>query len=132
MLKTVGNPSTRYGDQTIVGGNLVLGTAGKGIDFSANGGNVLTQYDEGTWTATLTGTGGAPTTPVTVNGTYTQVGRQVTVQAYFENVDTIMNSYLSDNDTNIVVAVQNLEKTMKENTNLIKEYFSQNMLIVIF
>lgn len=88
MLKTVGNPSTRYGDQTIVDGSLVIGTAGEGIDFSANGGNVLTQYDEGTWTATLTGSGGAPTTPVTVTGTYTQIGRQVTVQAYFENVDT--------------------------------------------
>ena len=36
MLKTVGNPSTRYGDQTIVDGNLVIGTAGKGIDFSAD------------------------------------------------------------------------------------------------
>lgn len=38
MLKTVGNPSTRYGDQTIVDGNLVIGTAGDGIDFSANQG----------------------------------------------------------------------------------------------
>jgi hypothetical protein len=31
MLKTVGNPSTRFGDQTIVNGNLVIGTAGKGV-----------------------------------------------------------------------------------------------------
>lgn len=36
MLKTVGNPSTRFGDQTILDGNLVIGTAGKGIDFSAD------------------------------------------------------------------------------------------------
>jgi hypothetical protein len=28
MLKTVGNPSTRYGDQTILSGNLVIGTSG--------------------------------------------------------------------------------------------------------
>jgi hypothetical protein len=54
MLKTVGNPSTRYGDQTIIDGNLVIGTAGKGIDFSATPGSgtgeVLDDYEEGTWT----------------------------------------------------------------------------------
>jgi len=36
MLKTVGNPSTRSGDQTINNGDLIIGTAGDGIDFSAN------------------------------------------------------------------------------------------------
>lgn len=36
MLKTAENPSTRYGDQTIIDGSLVVGTAGKGIDFSAD------------------------------------------------------------------------------------------------
>jgi len=94
MLKTVGFPSTRTGDQTIVGGNLVIGTAGKGIDFSADpnpGGmtsELLDDYEEGTWTASLTGTLTAPTTPVTVTGTYTKVGNQVTVSAQFINVDT--------------------------------------------
>lgn len=67
--------------------NVVM-VAGKGIDFSANGGNVLTHYDEDTWTATLTGSTAAPTTPVTVTGTYTRIGRQVTVQARFYNVNT--------------------------------------------
>lgn len=28
MLKTVGNPSTMYGDQTIIDGSLIIGTAG--------------------------------------------------------------------------------------------------------
>ena len=94
MLKTVGFPSTRTGDQTIVGGNLVIGTAGKGIDFSADpnpGGmtsELLDDYEEGTWTASLTGTLTAPTTPVTVTGTYTKVGNQVTVSAQFINVNT--------------------------------------------
>lgn len=54
MLKTVGFPSTRTGDQTIVDGNLVIGTAGKGIDFSATPGTgtseLLSDYEEGTWT----------------------------------------------------------------------------------
>ena len=59
MLKTVGNPSTRYGDQTIIDGNLVIGTAGKGIDFSVSpgGGTVtselLDDYEEGAFSSTL-------------------------------------------------------------------------------
>lgn len=60
-------------------GNLKISTAGKGIDFSANGGDVLTQYDEGTWTpnqgAGLTVVGAFSST-----GTFTRIGRQVTVQ----------------------------------------------------
>ena len=64
MLKTVGNPSARYGDQTILNGNLVIGTAGKGIDFSAAShaagmtSELLDDYEEGTWTPVLGGDGG--------------------------------------------------------------------------
>lgn len=82
MLKTVGNPSTRYGDQTIVDGSLVLATAGEGIDFSANPNapgmtsELLDWYEEGTFTPTLGGT----TTYTTQVGYYTRIGRQVTVQ----------------------------------------------------
>lgn len=61
------------------GDNLVIGTAGKGIDFSANGGDVLTQYDEGTWTPTFTGWTTAPTV---YYATYTRIGRQVTLTMY--------------------------------------------------
>lgn len=88
MLKTVGNPSTRYGDQTILDGNLVIGTSGKGIDFSATSqapgmtSELLTDYEEGTWTPTLI----ASTTDfasVTYNAftgaKYTRVGRVVHV-----------------------------------------------------
>jgi hypothetical protein len=95
MLKTVGFPSTRTGDQTIVNGNLIIGTAGKGIDFSANpnpGGmtsELLDDYEEGDWTATLIGSTAAPTTPVTVTAKYTKVGRQVTVFFQFDNVSTV-------------------------------------------
>jgi hypothetical protein len=61
-------------------GNLKPLTAGKGIDFSANGGDVLTQYDEGTFTATLTSTTGT----ITLNSAqdlmqYTRIGRMVYV-----------------------------------------------------
>jgi hypothetical protein len=81
MLKTVGFPSTRTGNQTIVNGNLVIGTAGNGIDFSATSGTgtseLLADYEEGTWTPTFTGWSVAPTSVVAA--TYTKVGRQVTV-----------------------------------------------------
>jgi hypothetical protein len=85
MLKTVGNPASRTGDQTIVNGNLIIGTAGKGIDFSADPSaagmtsELLDDYEEGTWTGVVTGSTGAPTTPNSTTGTYTKVGRQVTV-----------------------------------------------------
>lgn len=62
MLKTVGNPSTRYGDQTLVDGNLVIGTSGKGIDFSATPGTgtseLFDDYEEGTWTPQYTTSNG--------------------------------------------------------------------------
>jgi hypothetical protein len=83
MLKTVGNPSTRYGDQTIVDGNLVIGTAGKGIDFSADPSaagmtsELFDDYEEGTWTPTFTSWDAAPTE--TIANKYTKVGRLVTL-----------------------------------------------------
>lgn len=80
MLKTVGFPSTRTGDQTIVNGNLVIGTAGKGIDFSATPGTgdseLLDDYEEGTWTPVdESGAGLVYTSPF---GAYTKVGDTVT------------------------------------------------------
>ena len=87
MLKTVGFPSTRTGDQTIVNGNLVIGTAGKGIDFSADPSapgmtsELLDDYEEGTWTPSLVpGTSGSISLS-TANGRYTKVGNMVTVVA---------------------------------------------------
>lgn len=81
MLKSIVNSPVSVGDQTILNGNLVIGTAGKGIDFTANGGDVLKQYDEGTYTATLTPvTSGSITLAGTHNTlAYTRVGRMVTV-----------------------------------------------------
>jgi hypothetical protein len=70
------------GDQTLSTGNLVIGTDGKGIDFSATPGTgtseLLSDYEEGTWTP---GQGGGLTVVGTFSssGRYTKVGRQVTV-----------------------------------------------------
>lgn len=83
MLKTVGFPSSRTGDQTIVDGNLVIGTAGKGIDFSADPSapgmtsELLDDYEEGTWTPVIRGSGSAGTESGSKNATYTKIGNRV-------------------------------------------------------
>lgn len=60
--------------------NVVIATAGKGIDFSANGGDVLSQYDEGTWTPVITASSSNPTVTYSrQRGKYVRVGNVVTV-----------------------------------------------------
>ena len=69
------------GDVTVNTGNLVIGTAGKGIDFSAQTATatgtttseVLDHYEEGTFTATLTAAT-PPTAIPTATGIYTRIG----------------------------------------------------------
>lgn len=70
-----GNPVgiTRSNGNVRLEGNLVIGTSGRGIDFSAAGGDVLTTYDEGTFTPVWNGG------TVTVSlSKFTRIGRQVT------------------------------------------------------
>jgi hypothetical protein len=78
---------------TISNGNLIIGTSGKGIDFSATAGTgtseLLADYEEGTFTATLTASTTAPTVPVTTTAIYTKVGNLVTVYIPFQNVSTV-------------------------------------------
>ena len=78
------------GNVTVNTGNVVIGTAGKGITFSSNNTptqangtgshNTLDDYEEGTWTPTLLPTSGSFSTTFT-NGTpkgwYTKIGRVV-------------------------------------------------------
>ena len=79
------------GNFTVNSGNLVIGTSGKGIDFSAtaDGGTGITElfddYEAGAWTPTVNKTGSSPSVSYTTrNGTYTKVGRLVT--AFFDMV----------------------------------------------
>ena len=77
------------GDVKITDGDLVIGTAGHGIDFSAqtpssatgasNTAEILDHYEEGSWTPT-TSQGAAHT--VFGTPTYTRIGRQVTIVCY--------------------------------------------------
>ena len=95
MLKTVGFPSTRTGDQTIIAGNLIIGTGGKGIDFSADPSapgmtsELLDDYEEGTWTPVVaeSALGGIVATG-TFTGTFTKIGRMVTVNAILIDITT--------------------------------------------
>jgi hypothetical protein len=70
------------GDQTLSTGNLVIGTSGKGIDFSATPGTgtseLLADYEEGTWTPVVYGTTAAGVgTYTTQVGNYTKIGNTV-------------------------------------------------------
>jgi hypothetical protein len=96
MLKTVGFPSTRTGDQTIVAGNLVIGTAGKGIDFSIDPSapgmtsELFDDYEEGLWTVALTAATSGTITLLSTNdtGSYTKIGNKVFCQALVQ-VDSV-------------------------------------------
>ena len=68
------------GNQTLSTGNLVIGTSGNGIDFSATPGTgtseLFDDYEEGAWTPTLTSASGVCTVGTNV-GRYTKIGRMV-------------------------------------------------------
>ena len=78
-------PITFAGDVTLSTGNLIPGTAAKGINFTANTpqatmtSQLLNWYEEGTWTpvATATVPGITPPTFTSTSGTYTRIGRTV-------------------------------------------------------
>jgi len=74
---------TLSGDVTLSTGNLVIGTSGKGIDFSATPGTgtseLLADYEEGAWTPT--DGSGAGLSFTVYNPTYTKIGRIVYIFA---------------------------------------------------
>jgi len=89
-----GNPTRLQvgvgGDVTVNTGNLVIGTAGKGIDFSAQTASsatgatttseVLDHYEEGTWTPSYGGADSNPTCSYENQvGQYVRTGRIVTL-----------------------------------------------------
>jgi hypothetical protein len=95
MLKTVTNsinasqiqtPITLPGNVTLSTGNLVIGTSGKGIDFSATPGTgtseLLADYEEGTWTP---GFAAWTTAPTFSAARYVKIGSQVTVTMIAQN-----------------------------------------------
>ena len=92
------------GDTNIKTGNLVIGTSGKGIDFSANShaagmtSELLTWYEEGTWTPTIAFSGASTgITYSTQTGFYTRIGRVV----YVEAIITLSNKGSSTGDATV-------------------------------
>ena len=89
-LWTVGAPRltvSTAGNVSVNTGNLVIGTSGKGIDFSATPGTgtseLLADYEEGTFTPTIEGSSTAGTASYSAqSATYTKVGRWVQFQIY--------------------------------------------------
>ncbi len=92
------NNGTRFvldssGNATVSNGNLVIGSSGKGIDFSATSGTgtseLFDDYEEGTWTVTLyDAASGGNASATTSTGYYTKMGRQVTIWFSLTNIDT--------------------------------------------
>ena len=77
------------GNVTINDGDLKIGTAGHGIDFSATSdasgmtSELLDHYEEGTFTPTITAEDGGSWAASTYNKiAYTRIGRQVHIQGY--------------------------------------------------
>jgi len=73
---------------TLTTGNLIV-ASGQGVDFSATSGTgtseLFADYEEGTWEAAFSTTGGSVTINSSVKtGTYTKVGRVVTITGQFE------------------------------------------------
>ena len=84
------------GNTTITSGNLVIGTSGNGIDFSAVSGSasgsssaLLDDYEEGTFTPSFGFLSQSPSAGNTVGqGNYTKIGRLVTVHIRLVNVNS--------------------------------------------
>ena len=79
------------GNTTIANGNLIFGTAGKGIDFSINpsatsgtmSSELLSDYEEGTWSPTLSGSTTSGSFTYTIrSGIYTKIGNVVNINCY--------------------------------------------------
>jgi hypothetical protein len=77
---------------TLTTGDLVMGTAGKGVDFSGVGtaAEILDDYEEGTYTVNLfDALSGGNQSATSVTGYYTKIGRQVTCSfRNFNDIDT--------------------------------------------
>lgn len=84
----IATPITFAGDVTLSTGNLIIGTSGKGIDFSATSGTgtseLLADYEEGACAVTITALTGTFTTTTINSQTYTKIGRVVVMQVKFQ------------------------------------------------
>jgi len=108
------------GDVTIEDGNLVIGTAGHGIDFSAQtatatgstSSELFDHYEEGTFTITLAPSAGFTASSNTVAGNYTKIGRQVTVTGIAQMTTPASLGSYSNNSTDFGLSLSGLPFTI--------------------
>ena len=78
-------------DVTLNAGNIVFAGSGKGVYLgvtSATASNLQDDYEEGTWTCTVTGSSANPSSTVSESGTYTKIGRMVYAHVQISNKNT--------------------------------------------
>jgi hypothetical protein len=82
---------TLTGDVAMTTGNLVVGTSGKGIDFSATPSTgtseLLADYEEGRWTPSVS----SGATITASEGWYTKIGRMVYCYGYIRTTEITTN-----------------------------------------
>ena len=82
------------GNVTVENGNLIMGTSGNGIDFSATSGTgtseLFDDYEEGTFTASVFDavSGGNEASNSASSGSYTKIGNVVTVYISIIDINT--------------------------------------------
>ena len=109
------------GTVTVSTGDLKIGTAGKGIDFSVNSNpagmtsELLDDYEEGTWSPTINASGYGSATRT---GYYRKIGSLVQISGTIENWDH------TDNTNN--VTVESLPFTANANNNFASGVCSTN------
>ena len=102
-----GTDSVKIGNEhlTINDGNLVIGTAGHGIDFSINShqsgmtSELLSSYEEGTFSPTLLIGGSSASGTVDTGGTYIKIGNlvQVTLEINISSAQSGSSAVTIDN-----------------------------------
>lgn len=118
---------TTAGDVSIPSNNLVIGTAGKGIDFSADThaagmtSELLNDYEEGTWTPGYTNWS---TDPIVVSAIYTKVGRIVHINMLLFGGTTagsaqITLPFFSSSSNGAGISAWTLEATSRQISGLI-------------
>jgi hypothetical protein len=114
------------GDMTFPNGNLVFGTAAKGVYLgvtSATASNLLDDYEEGTWTPTFTSGGNT----LTISGgtqtyRYTKIGRQVFIEFNIEN--STVSGTAATGDNRITLPFTGTSGAVRNPSSLISFYTS--------
>tara|TARA_R100001510_G_scaffold7383_1_gene5751 strand:+ start:88 stop:708 length:621 start_codon:yes stop_codon:yes gene_type:complete len=82
------------GNTTVTSGNLVIGTSGNGIDFSATSNasgmtsELLDSYEEGTWSVVIKSSGGTSLSTSNIGTYYVKIGTVVNCWFYIKRTDS--------------------------------------------